>query len=84
MECSAKSGLGIDDVLAAIVDNTPAPALDQEKEKLRCLIFDSYYDPYRGVITYFRVVQVSCALGARARACTVGFVLSLTCVCVCV
>lgn len=53
---SAKEGLGIDDILESIVYLTPAPA-ETTAEPLRALIFDSYYDPYRGVIVYFRVVD---------------------------
>ncbi|CAN6479952.1 unnamed protein product [Victoria cruziana] len=54
--CSAKEGLGITDILNAIVKKIPPP-LDTSREPLRALIFDSYYDPYRGVIVYFRVVD---------------------------
>jgi GTP-binding protein LepA len=54
--CSAKTGLGVPEILQAVVDRVPAPP-DLVSEPLRALIFDSYYDPYRGVIVYFRVLS---------------------------
>jgi GTP-binding protein LepA len=54
--CSAKTGLGVPEILQAVVDRVPAPP-DMASAPLRALIFDSYYDPYRGVIVYFRVVS---------------------------
>ena len=56
--CSAKTGLGVPDILQAVVDRVPPPP-DRVEEPLRALIFDSYYDPYRGVIVYFRVISGS-------------------------
>ncbi|MFM7634598.1 MAG: translation elongation factor 4 [Cyanobacteriota bacterium] len=56
--CSAKTGLGVPEILQAVVDRVPPPN-DTLKEPLKALIFDSYYDPYRGVIVYFRVMSGS-------------------------
>jgi GTP-binding protein LepA len=56
IHCSAKTGLGVPEILQAIVDRVPPPP-DTTEEPLQALIFDSYYDPYRGVIVYFRVVS---------------------------
>ena len=49
--CSAKTGMGVPEILQAVVDRVPAPK-DAVKEPTKALIFDSYYDPYRGVIVY--------------------------------
>jgi len=56
--CSAKTGEGINKILEAIVENIPSPA-ENRGLQTQALIFDSYYDPYRGVIVYFRVVAGS-------------------------
>ena len=53
---SAKTGIGIEDILKAIVERVPAPVGNAE-EPLQALIFDSVYNPFRGVETYFRVLN---------------------------
>ncbi|KAL5075105.1 hypothetical protein RYX36_014089 [Vicia faba] len=62
--CSAKEGIGIMEILNEIVAKIPPPA-DTSKKPLRALIFDSYYDPYRGIIVYFRVVDGTIKKGDR-------------------
>ncbi len=52
---SAKTGLNVEDVLEAIVTKVPAPVNDDDNSPLQALIFDSYYDPYKGVICLIRV-----------------------------
>ena len=54
LHASAKTGLGIEEILDAIINVIPAPKSDSNAP-LRALIFDSVYNPYRGVETYFRV-----------------------------
>jgi len=56
IECSAKTGLGVKDILQAVVDRIPSPK-DNADQATKALIFDSYYDPYRGVIVYFRIMS---------------------------
>lgn len=62
--CSAKEGIGITEILDAIVERIPPPS-DTSSKALRALIFDSYYDPYRGVIAYFRVIDGTMKKGDR-------------------
>ena len=59
---SAKSGLNVDQVLEKIVTTIPAPSGD-ENSQLKCLIFDSYYDNYKGAIAYVRVVDGKVKVG---------------------
>ncbi len=66
IHASAKQGIGISEILEAIVELVPPPA-DTIAEPLRALIFDSYYDAYRGVIVYFRVMDGSVKKGDRIK-----------------
>ena len=61
---SAKTGLNIEDVLEAVVSGIPAPKGD-ENCKLKALIFDSYYDPYLGVVVLVRIIDGSLTVGDR-------------------
>lgn len=54
LQISAKTGQGVAGVLNAIIEQVPPP-ISEEKDEVRALIFDSYYDDYRGVILYIRV-----------------------------
>src|SRR5699024_370658 len=53
---SGKTGLGVEEILAAIIERIPAPVGNYD-EPLQALIFDSVYNPFRGVETYFRVIN---------------------------
>lgn len=66
LQISAKTGMGVDAVLERIVDEVPAPK-HSEMPETRALIFDSYYDDYRGVILYVRVFDGEIAKGAQIK-----------------
>ena len=68
---SAKTGINVEQVLEAIVEGVPAPKGDREAP-LKALIFDSYYDPYKGVIVYFRVVSGKIKSGDRIKMMATG------------
>ncbi len=68
---SAKAGINIPAVLEKIVEAIPCPVGD-ENAPLKCLIFDSYYDSYRGVVVYIRVMEGSLKAGQRIRMMNTG------------
>ncbi len=70
---SAKTGLNVKDLLERIVTDVPAPSGD-ENAPLKCLIFDSYYDSYKGVVVYVRVQDGKVRAGTRIKMMNTGAV----------
>ena len=69
---SAKTGVGIGELVDAVIDRVPAPKCEYDDNILRCLIFDSYFDPYRGVISLIRVVSGNVKVGDNVKMFTTG------------
>jgi len=69
---SAKAGLGIDDILEAVVHRIPPPKAVAQPEIVRGLVFDSVFDIYRGVITYVRVFSGQIKAGMPMRMLSTG------------
>nr|WP_299386277.1 translation elongation factor 4 [Allomuricauda sp.] len=63
---SAKTGIGIEDILTAIIERIPAPE-GNPNEPLQALVFDSVYNPFRGVETYFRVINGEIKKGQKIK-----------------
>jgi len=75
--CSAKTGAGVDELLAAVCERLPGPR-EPATDKTRALIFDCEYDDYRGVVTYIRVFDGSLAVGDKVRMMGSGRTYSVT------
>jgi len=66
IEASGKSGIGIDDIMRAIVARIPAPSGEND-HPLQALIFDSVFNPYRGVVAYFRIYEGEIRKGQKVK-----------------
>ena len=66
MRVSAKAGIGIEDLLAAVIDRVPAPAGDPTKP-LKALIYNSHFDTYKGVVVYIRLMDGTIKPGSRIK-----------------
>ncbi len=66
LKCSGKSGIGVDDVLAAIVDRVPPPTGDPDAP-LQAMVFDSHYDEFRGAIIYMRIMNGTVRKGQKIK-----------------
>ncbi|KXB58022.1 translation elongation factor 4 [Gemelliphila asaccharolytica] len=75
--CSAKAGIGIDDILEQIVEKIPSPN-GKSDEPLQALIFDSVYDPYRGVIISVRIKNGSIKSGDKILMMSTGGIFEVT------
>ena len=64
--CSAKNGIGIKELIEAVIERVPAPT-GKKEDKLQALIFDSYFDSYRGIVTLIRVVNGSVKVGDKIK-----------------
>lgn len=66
LRCSAKTGAGVPEILDAIINHIPAPQGDPDAP-LQCLVFDSIFNSFRGIIAYFKVVNGTMHTGDRVR-----------------
>jgi len=66
LRCSAKTGMGVPEILDAIVDRIPAPEGDPQAP-LQALVFDSVFNPFRGIISYFRIMNGTLRTGDHVK-----------------
>lgn len=66
IRASGKTGMGVEDILHAIVQQVPSPVGDPEAP-LQCLVFDSVFNPFRGIIAYYKVVNGSIKTGDKVK-----------------
>jgi len=66
IRASGKTGLGVDEILAAIINRVPSP-VGSSTEPLQCLIFDSVFNSFRGIVAYFKVVNGEINQGDRVK-----------------
>ncbi|GAA0135967.1 elongation factor 4 [Paenibacillus sp. YSY-4.3] len=71
VHASAKAGIGIREIIEQVVQKVPAPTGDPD-EPLKALIFDSHYDPYKGVIVYVRVINGHIKAGSKIKMMSTG------------
>ena len=64
--CSAKNGIGVEDILEAVVKSVPHPT-SSESDELKALIYDAHYDAYRGVISYIRLKSGTIKKGQKVK-----------------
>ena len=72
VECSAKSGIGIPDVLEAICAKLPAPEHGDPDAPLKAMLVDAWYDTYMGVVVLYRVIEGTVSKGMRIRTMNTG------------
>ncbi|MDP2154404.1 MAG: GTP-binding protein, partial [Sulfuricella sp.] len=71
VKVSAKSGLGVEDLLERLIEKVPPPKGDTDAP-LKALIFDSWYDSYQGVVVLFRILEGRIKNGQRVQMCATG------------
>lgn len=74
---SGKTGEGVEQLMEAIVKKVPAPT-NNNSDKLKCLVFDSYFDPYRGVVALIRIVSGTITNNSKIKMFTTGGVYDVT------
>lgn len=75
---SGKTGIGVDKLIKAVIERIPHPRVDYNDNKLRCLIFDSYFDAYLGVISLIRVVSGTISNKSRIKMMTTNSIYDVT------